>query len=67
MEPLAGVRRLREQRGDQQIPFWQVADHLQDYADRHPDQAELVSALGSFLADVEHRAHDHRADPDRSG
>jgi hypothetical protein len=42
-----------------------VADHLHDYADRHPDDAAVVERIAGFLADVEDVPHDHDKDPTR--
>lgn len=59
------IERLRDKRGEQDVKFAQVADHLRDYADRRADDGAVVQRLAAFLADVEDVAHDHDADPHR--
>lgn len=59
------VERLREERGDEKVSFGDVADHLHDYTDRHPDDAGVIQRLAGFLADVERRDHNHDAHPTR--
>jgi hypothetical protein len=61
----SGIDDLREKRGDQEITFDNVADHLVDYAERHPDLAQAIDDLARFLANVEDRHHEHERDPDR--
>jgi hypothetical protein len=61
----SGIDRLRAKRGRQRVSFDDVADHLVDYAERHPDTAATLDALAGFLADVEDVHHDHDADPER--
>lgn len=56
---LPGVPRLVAKRGDEEVAFSQVADHLVDFAAHHPEQAPVVDALGAFLAAVEDLPHDH--------
>ncbi len=54
-----GVARLRDKRGDEQVTFGDVADHLADYGRRNPGQAEMIDDLAAFLAEVEDVAHGH--------
>jgi hypothetical protein len=61
----SGIDRLRAKRGSQRVSFDDVADHLVDFAERHPEAAGTVDALGDFLAGVEDVRHDHEADPER--
>jgi len=61
----SGIDRLRAERGSQRVSFDDVADHLVDFAERHPEAAATVDALAGFLADVEVVHHDHDADPER--
>jgi hypothetical protein len=59
------IARLRGKRGDQDVTFAQVADHLRDFTDLHPDDGDAVQRVAAFLADVEDVAHRHENDPDR--
>lgn len=58
---LDGVRALEERRGDEDVKFRQVADHLVDFVARHPETRGTIDALGSYLAGVEATPHDHDA------
>ena len=55
-----GVERLRSKRGDQEVTFADVADHLEDFVNRHPDSRQTVEKLASFIAEVEDVDHQHR-------
>jgi hypothetical protein len=57
-----GVERLRNKRGDQQVTFADVADHLEDFVNHHPDSRETVEKLASFIAGVEDVDHQHQED-----
>jgi Family of unknown function (DUF6104) len=59
------IERLRAKRGDQDVKFSQVADHLHDYVDTRPDDGDAVQRLAAFLADVEDVPHRHENDPQR--
>jgi hypothetical protein len=60
-----GIGILREQRGQNNVTFNEVADHLFDYCDLHPEEAASLHRFAAFLAAVEFVPHDHDADPDR--
>lgn len=60
-----GVRRLRDERGDEKVSFNDVADHLVDFVDRDPAARAVVDRLAAFLADVEQVDHSHENDPER--
>ena len=60
-----GIRRLREARGDEQVTFDDVADHMVDFADRDPSARDPIDRLARFLAEIEKVDHDHEADPER--
>jgi hypothetical protein len=60
-----GVELLRSRRGDAEVTFGDVADHLVDYMDLHPASRETVDDLAAFLARVEAIDHDHDRSPDR--
>lgn len=60
-EELPGVRELEERRGDQQIRFQHVADHLVDFVASHPAHRAVIDELGAYLAAVESVDHDHDA------
>jgi Family of unknown function (DUF6104) len=55
-----GVERLRNKRGDQEVTFADVADHLEDFVNRHPDSRQTVEKLASFMAEVEDIDHQHQ-------
>jgi hypothetical protein len=59
------IARLRDKRGDQDVKFAQVADHLRDYTDLNPDDGDAVQRVAAFLAVVEDVPHHHENDPDR--
>lgn len=56
---------LKQKRGTEQITFNDVADHLFDYAERHPHERGTIERVARFLANVEDVDHDHEADEDR--
>jgi hypothetical protein len=58
------IDRLRRKRGDEDVKFAQIADHLRDYTDISPDDGDVVQRLAAFLANVEDEPHDHDGDPD---
>jgi|GEM_PF-3741243 len=58
---MGGVTELCRRRGDESVKFRQVADHLVDFAARHPDGVATVDRLAGFLAEVESVEHDHDA------
>jgi len=57
-----GVEQLREKRGDEQVTFNDVCDHLVDYEERHPENGDTVEDVARFLASVEDIDHDHERD-----
>lgn len=59
------IEHLRDKRGDQQVTFADVADHLHDYVDRNPADASVVQRLAEFLATVEDVDHAHERHPTR--
>lgn len=56
---LNGIERLRRKRGDEQVTFADIADHLDDFVAREPGRGETVDALAMFLAGVEDAEHEH--------
>jgi hypothetical protein len=59
------IERLRDKRGEQDVKFSQIADHLHDYTDLSPDDGDAVQRVAAFLADVEDLPHEHDNDPQR--
>ena len=59
------IERLRAKRGDENVKFAQVADHLRDLTDVRPDDGDAIQRVASFLADVEDEPHRHENDPER--
>jgi hypothetical protein len=55
-----GVERLRNKRGDQEVTFSDVADHLDDFVNSDPDSRETIDKLASFIAGVEDVDHQHQ-------
>lgn len=60
-----GIRMLREARGVGSVTFNEVADHLFDFCDLHPEDAAAIQRFAAFLTAVEMVPHDHDAHPDR--
>ena len=56
-----GIDALRRKRRHERVTFGDIADHLDDFAALHPEQAPAMDALATWLAVVEDRAHDHDA------
>ncbi len=56
------IETLRSKRGDEQITFGDVADHLVDFRRERPDDAQTIHDLALFLARVEDVDHDHSGD-----
>jgi hypothetical protein len=59
------IERLRASRGDEQVTFADIADHLHDFVDRNPADRDAVQRLAAFLTAVEHTDHEHEASPTR--
>jgi hypothetical protein len=59
------ITRLRLDRGDQQVTFAEIADHLFDYGERFPEHREAVEGIAGFFVAVEAIPHDHDADAQR--
>ncbi|HVL89420.1 MAG TPA: DUF6104 family protein [Actinomycetota bacterium] len=53
------IELLRERRGDQQVTFADVCDHMNDYMDRNPEDERTIQRLALFLAKAEDADHDH--------
>ena len=60
-----GIEFLRKERGDEEVTFNDVCDHLLDYSERHPENAAALEDFARFLANVEDIDHDHERDPKR--
>jgi hypothetical protein len=58
-----GVELLRKRRGDEQVTFKDVADHLSDYLKHHPSALRAIDGFARYVAEVENVAHDHDAVP----
>jgi len=56
------IERLRDKRGEQDVKFAQVADHLRDFTDINPDDGDAIQRVAAFLADVEDEPHSHDGD-----
>lgn len=64
---MTGVAELLGRRGDEQVRFAQVADHLVDFVARNPGTEEVVDRLARFLTRVEGVDHRHEARYGSSG
>ena len=64
-ETMPGVETLRSKRGDEEVTFDNVADHLIDFVVRHPGAQGTIDRLALFLANVEDRHHEHEQHPAR--
>ena len=60
-----GINMLRAARGNQQVSFSDVADHLFDYCDMHPELTAALHGFAAFLTAVEYVPHDHDAHAER--
>ena len=60
-----GIELLHAHRGAQRVSFDELADHLFDYADLHPEERAVLHRFAAFLTAVEFLPHDHDADPNR--
>jgi uncharacterized protein DUF6104 len=54
-----GVEELRRKRGEEDVKFKNVCDHLNDYADRHPETCGVIEDFARFVANVEDIDHEH--------
>jgi hypothetical protein len=61
-----GVDLLRKLRGEEQVTFNDVADHLTDYAKRHPASLKSIDGFARYVAEIETVDHDHDAIKDGS-
>lgn len=57
-----GLRRLRDERGDERVTFSDVADHIEDFVERHPDAGATLDRFAAFLAAVEDVDHAHEGE-----
>jgi hypothetical protein len=57
-----GVGQLRDKRGDQEVTFADVADHVEDFVRRHPDVGPALDRFAAFLAGVEDVDHEHEGE-----
>ena len=55
----AAAAKLKRKRGDERVSFDHVADHVVDFAQRHPEHARVMADFAEFLAAVEDVEHDH--------
>jgi hypothetical protein len=56
---IEGIELLRTKRGDERVTFGEIADHLAEYQDLYPDEADAAHRFAAFLARVEDIDHDH--------
>lgn len=53
------IELLRERRGDEEVTFGDICDHMHDYLGQNPDDDKAVRRLALFLAKVEDVPHEH--------
>jgi hypothetical protein len=58
-ERVDGVRQLRDKRGEEDVSFNDVADHVEDFVRRDPGSRDTLDRFAAFLARVEDVHHDH--------
>lgn len=56
---MAGVARLRSSRGDQQVSFDDIADHMRDFVSASPVDRGAVERFASFLVTADRTEHSH--------
>jgi hypothetical protein len=56
---IEGVELLRAKRGEQTVTFNDIADHLVEFHELFPDDADAIHRFAAFLARVEDEDHDH--------
>jgi hypothetical protein len=56
---IEGIELLRAKRGNESVTFGDIADHLVEFEELYPSDAEAIDRLASFLARVEDADHSH--------
>jgi hypothetical protein len=56
---MEGLQRLRDERGDEEVTFNDVADHVEDFVRREPGARTILDRFAGFLAGVENVDHEH--------
>lgn len=59
---MPGLQRLRDERGEDEVTFNDVADHVEDFVRRDPAAREPLDRFASFLASVEDVDHEHEGE-----
>lgn len=59
MNEMEGLQRLRDERGEEEVTFNDVADHVEDFVRREPDARTILDRFAGFLARVEDVDHQH--------
>ena len=59
MNEMEGLQRLREERGEEEVTFNDVADHVEDFVRREPGARTIMDRFAGFLAAVEDVDHEH--------
>lgn len=59
---MEGVQRLRDKRGEDEVTFNDVADHVDDFVRRDPDARTILDRFAGFLAGVEDVDHEHESE-----
>ena len=59
---MEGLRRLRDKRGEDEVTFNDVADHVEDFVRRDPGARDTLDRFAGFLARVEDVDHEHEGE-----
>jgi Family of unknown function (DUF6104) len=59
VDEMEGVQRLRDKRGEDEVTFNDVADHVDDFVRRDPAARTILDRFAGFLAGVEDVDHEH--------
>jgi len=51
-----GIEELEDRRGTEQVTLGWLAERLRDFTDDHPDAADTVDSLASWLARLDEEA-----------
>lgn len=62
MHDMEGLQRLRDKRGEDEVSFNDVADHVEDFVRREPDAKTVLDRFAGFLARVEDVDHEHEGE-----
>jgi len=56
---IEGIELLRAKRGSASVTFADIADHLEEFEELYPSDAEAIDRLASFLVRADDVDHSH--------